>query len=1073
MAPLTELSVNLPGKTRANNPNGLGTNSSKIRPASLLVDEQPSSLPSTSAIQSMLKNTTELGNIGSYVAKATKLPHQPSGTIGHPREHRLHRPIAPYSSDHPAGHHNSHRRYHQPHYHQFEQSLRHNASLSTHRDHSLASDKQYRRSGSLTPSSSLNSRRISFQPSLRSIRSYGHAASRPPSPRAYPSRLKRPGYRPSSPAASSEFNRSDGVIHATVHRAYSTRTASPLSTSSQRRTPAVWNHAINRSDPLLHHHRTVPMSRKHDGNRSPPFLRYEPLRRSPLGSDRSSVIVKARAPNGSGSSSSGEGARTKTPLFYDYSEAFEKESFHHTAKRSSMFVARPPPQSDGSSEGYQTDMTNTSDTFAKYADSSTASKITTSERAIVKAEYPSSLRPISPGLKQESSERNKETLDTDSESNINHRLPAKFSEDQDVDMQRPHGPKLPSDLAPSFERLLELPPNTSKSIDTSEVSPASHTDLEYPSSAYNPTPKMIKTAALNMRLSSSSSGSQYSTSVNSKHNRMSNPLAIQVPTVAYERQPKALSVSFNHLATFQYGTTDMELQPRAASLDTRLRPDPCQIFSPVPERSMSSRDSRDRFSRIFSAGDDLAKRDLFTNALSNKKASMTIQQYLRDKKSHSPNASPTTTKDLPPLPNDPPAVPDKGKGRETDETLAILSANEHLQGATQVQDKDQGVLAVSVWERLAGLSELPRPGIPPRFSSIARNSLLDRPGPSHFNPDSILSQKSSAEPQPRMFPLTKRNSSLVHAMKELPPLPLEPVSSIAPPKTPSPLELPHRFTPLLPADWLDTVVADIQDSAVIDHTKRSKVVARNGTPDPTFKTASSFEHASTASAASTKPWNLDASYPWGGTPPKLEVSIPRSTEDPAQEVQKLPRFRLKFHRSSTLGTGGKLMKSRPPNIEVRPLPATISTPIQTRFMEGPANVGSAAPSITLVPPSPGLKIEAQSFFSDGSSQKRRKSSLKKGISQLRGMVSRNTSTDEMRGLEKGRSTSALGQSRASKHSSKRSLTIPNDGSRHKGRKWKILGRFKSWFHRYEDRIKVWHSRFGFQKHQSHAFSANV
>lgn len=1069
MAPLTELSVNRPGKTRQISLNGLSTNSGKVRPASLALSEQPSSLPAASAIQSMLKNTTELGDIGSYVTKATKLPRQRSTTIGHSRDHQHHRPRAPSSSAYAPGNHISERRYHQPRCDHREHSLRHNPSLrETNRDHSLTSDSQDQRSDSLTQSSSLNSRRLSVHPSLRSIRPYGHPAPRPRSPLAYPSRLKRPGYRPSSPAFS-ELNRSDSALHTTVQRAYSTRTISPISTSSQRRAPTVWNHAFNRSDPLLYHHQAVPLSRRHDGNRSPPFVRRGPLRRSPLGSHRSSIIVKARAPPGSGSSSSGERAPSSTPLFYDYSEAFEKESFHHTAKRSSMFVARPTPRSDGSSEGYQTDVTNTSNTFAKYSNSSTESKAITPERNTAKAERPSSLRLISPGLKQESSERNKESFDTNMESTISQDLPISSSEEQSVATSGPDGANLPS------EQPLELSTSTSKLTDPFTVTSMSHSELRYPSSAYNPTPKVIKTATLSMRLSSSSSGSQYSTSVHSKQGQTSSLMTVQVPTMAYERQPKALSVSFNRLEDFHHEAADTEPQQRAASLDTRLRPDPCQIFAPVPERSMSSRDSRDRFSRIFSISDDFAKRDLFAGALPNKKAPMTIQQYLRDKKSHSPNVNPTTTKELPPLPNDSSPVPYKGKGRETDEALAILSANEKPKEASKLV-KDHDVPAVSAWERLAALSGFARPGIPPRYSSISRHSTLDQPGPSDSVRDSILSQKLSIEQQPRMFPLTKRNSSLAHAMKELPPLPLEPVISIPPPQTPSPLELPYRFTPLMPQDWLDTAVADIQDSAKIEQAAGVMEIAKQETPNRTFTTALSFEQAPTASPASARPWNLDASYPWVGTPPKLEVSVPQTTEVLVPDVQKLPRFRLNFHRSSTLGSGGKLMKNRPPNIKVAPLPATTSTgmtPVQTRFTEGPANVQSAAPSIALVPPSPGFKIEAQSFFSDDSSQKRRKGSLRRRFSQIRGMAMRTASTDDIRGLERGRSTSALGRSGASKRSSKQSLTNPNDKSRYKSRKWKILEKVKSWFQRHEARIKLWRSRSTSRKHQSHALSANL
>ncbi|KAI4227278.1 MAG: hypothetical protein L6R36_002547 [Xanthoria steineri] len=1069
MAPLTELSVNRPATTRQISLNGFSTNSGKGQPASLSLSEQPSSLPAASSIQSMLKNTTELGDIGSYITKATKLPRQRSTTIGRSRDYHHHRPRAPYPADHAPGNHASQRHYHQPPYNHSERSLRHNPSLGTSRDHSLTSDTQDQRSDSLTQSSSLNSRRLSVHPSLRSIRPCGHPAPRPRSPLAYPSRLKRPGYRPSSPAFS-ELNRSDSALHTTVQRAYSTRTISPNSTSSQRRAPAVWNHAFNRSDPLLYHHQALPLSRRHDGNRSPPFVRRGPLRRSPLGSHRSSIIIRARPTPGSGSSSEGELAPSSPPLFYDYSEAFEKESFHHTAKRASLFAARSTPQSDGSSEGYQTDVTNTSNTFAKYSNSSTENKAITPERNTAKVEQPSSSRLISSGPKQDLTERDKDSLGTNLELTVSQVLPITPLEEQSVATSGPDGVNPPS------EQLLELSTSASKRIDPFTLTPASHNELRYPSSAYNPTPKVVKTATVSMRLSSSSSGSQYSTSVHSKQGQTTNHMAVQVPTMAYERQPKALSVSFNRLEDVHHAVADIELQQRAASLDTRLRPDPCQIFAPVPERSMSSRDSRDRFSRIFSISDDLAKRDLFTGALPNKKAPMTIQQYLRDKKGHSPNGNPTTTKELPSLPYDSSPVTYNGKGRETDEALAILSANEKPKEVSKLPDKDHDVPTVSAWERLAALSGLARPGIPPRYSSISRHSTMDQPGPSHSVRDSILSQKPSIEQQSRMFPLTKRNSSLAHAMKELPPLPLEPVIPIPPPQTPSPLELPYRFTPLMPQDWLDTAVADIRNSAKIDRVAGAKKIAEQENPNRTLKTALSFEPAPTASPASARPWNLDASYPWVGTPPKFEVSVPQTTEDRVPDVQKLPSFRRNFRRSLNLGNGGKLIKNRPSNIKPVHLPATTSngmTPVQTRFTEGHANVQSAAPSIALVPPSPGLKIEAQSFFSDDSSQKRRKGSLRRRFSQIRGMAMRTASTDDIRGLEKGRSTSALGRSGASKRSSKQTLTNPNVKSRYKSRKWSILDKVKSWFQRHEDKIKLWRSRFATRQHQNHPISANL
>lgn len=924
----------------------------------------------------------------------------------------------------------------------------------------MSSETQDHPSDSLTQASSLKSRRLSVHPSLRSIRPYGRPAPRPRSPFAYPSRLKRPGYRPSSPAFS-EVNRSDSALHTGLHRAYSTRTTSPQSTSSLKIVPAVWNHGLNRSDPVLQHYQAVPLSRRHDRNRSPPILRRRPLRRSPLGSHRSSIISKSQVPSGSSlSSASGQGPPS-TPLFYDYSEAFEKESFHHTASRSSLFMARSLPQSDGSSEGYQTDATNTSNAFAKDSSSSTDSKAITPERVTVKTKRPSPLTLVPQLMKQHPTEQHKESQGANFESTISKDAFITPPEEQQM---QPFAVKDRDRDNESSSQTSELTSSKEEMVDPFTGPPPVHNELQYPPSAYNPAPNIIKTATLSMRFSSSSSGSQYSTSVHSGKHQTSNAMAIKVPSMVYDRQPKALSVSFNRLQTASHEAVDAEPQQRAASLDTRVRPEPYEILAPVPERSKSSRDSRDRFSRILSISDDFGKRDIFS-VNPNKKAPMTIQQYLRDKKSHSPNTVASATKELPRLPDEASSIPDKGKSKEVDEPFAIGLASEQPNDSEKLLNHDQSAMAVNALEQLAAINEFIRPGIPPRYSSISRDSAVDQPRPSHSIRASILSQQRSIE-QPRIFALPKRNSSLFQTMKELPPLPVEPVVAILPPQTPSPLELPHRFTPLMPENWLDTAVADIKDTPKSTHATVSEEVVQHQTPTRAFNVGVNTGGSSTASPASARPWNLDASYPWAGTPPKLEMSIPQVPHGPSPEVEKLSRFRLKFHPSSAPGNGAKLMKNRPLNIKVIPSPVTKSgsTPVQTRFVEGIENVQPATPAISLMPPSPGMMIEAQSFFSDDSSQKRRKRSLRRRFSQIRGMAMRTASSDDVRGSHPGRSTPAQGLSEDSKRSSKRSSAKVDEYTQNRSRRRKIFNRVKSWFHRHGAQIKKWCRTFDPRKH---------
>ncbi|KAL8703755.1 MAG: hypothetical protein Q9201_003053 [Fulgogasparrea decipioides] len=723
-----------------------------------------------------------------------------------------------------------------------------------------------------------------------------------------------------------------------------------------------------------------------------------------------------------------------------------------------MFAARQVPQSDSSSEGYQTDVTNTSITLAKGGSPSKESKAITPERIAMKGKPPSPLRFVSQIVKQEPAVDNKAGV-TATIHPVISRKPVINLPEQLVVASQSNEDKSPT------EALVALPSGEERMADPFTVVSTPPSQPRVPPAAYDPAPKLVKVAAVNIRLSSSSSGSQYSTSAHSGQDPTSGSLAIKAPQVAYERQPKALSVNFNRLESVRHEVVDAEPQPRAASLDTRVRPEPCQIFAPVPERSMSSRDSRDRFSRILSIGEDFGKRDLFTNLQPNKKAPTTIQQYLRDKKSHSPKCKIAASKELPPLPDDPPPVPDKGKEKEFIEPRVQDTIGQPHNAQESFQQGNDAYSTFRI-EHLAALAGFERPGIPPRYSSISRNSLMDLPGLAQSVRASLLSQKSSIDDQPRRLAITKRNSSLFQSMKELPPLPKDagmPISkdaivSIPPPQTPSPLELPCSFIPLMPKEQLDAAVADMADDS------KSKIVVTTHisiqqTPPRTVNVGFKSEQP-TDSPASARPWNLDTSYPWAGTPPKLEVNIPQASRDSMPETEKLPRFKLRIHRSSVLGYGGKLTKHRPPNLTVVHPPATSTqiTPNQTRFTEGLGDGPTESPSTALVPPSPGFNVEAQSFFSDDSSHKQPKGSLRKRLPQIKGMAMRVASSEHVRGLDRGPAGSARGCGWPQERNSKEHPTLSDDQSHPKTGRRKLLDKVKSWFHHYQSKVRQWRGR---------------
>ena len=226
------------------------------------------------------------------------------------------------------------------------------------------------------------------------------------------------------------------------------------------------------------------------------------------------------------------------------------------------------------------------------------------------------------------------------------------------------------------------------------------------------------------------------------------------------------------------------------------------------------------------------------------------------------------------------------------------------------------------------------------------------------------------------------------------------------------------------------------------------------------------------SSPRSQPWNLDDSYPWTSQSPKLEVTMPQKSDvSLAQSSSAMPRFKLKVQRasSSTVGTTRILKQGQPsemplpaefdvsndlfrpnpfgrksrPSITIGQENSSQSLHLQTRFKESfeqPSATFAISPTITLVPPSPGLNFEARSFFSDDSSQIRSRSSLRKRLSQLRAMASRNTMSEDGRSYD-----SAVLRSRASGRISKQSVRTAENMSRFKSVRFKVAEKVKGWF----------------------------
>lgn len=158
-----------------------------------------------SGLNSMLKNTTETGDIGVFSIKPSRLPrHAVKSTVGN---------APPKSLD--GNHTDPHNR---------RQSLpdvrfsnipsavvgrkplpSNNRDITSDvapSEGSRLSEDADRRSSSYTPSSTSGLKRVASRKSYTSLKSQTdqNPTQRPRSPFPYPARLKRPGFRPSSPA---------------------------------------------------------------------------------------------------------------------------------------------------------------------------------------------------------------------------------------------------------------------------------------------------------------------------------------------------------------------------------------------------------------------------------------------------------------------------------------------------------------------------------------------------------------------------------------------------------------------------------------------------------------------------------------------------------------------------------------------------------------------------------------------------------------------------------------------------------------------------------------------------------
>ncbi|CZR50606.1 uncharacterized protein PAC_00480 [Phialocephala subalpina] len=316
----------------------------------------PSSVPK--GLESMLKTTTETGDIGMFSIKPSRVPQSPNtprrmgNGFNELRMPKTRQPFQPYGVPMVDD------RRRLPSYARDNSSDVHSmyetSSQKSARSASRAFDDPDYRSYSMTQTS-YTSYTLSNHRSYASLRSQPDGngiVQRPRSPFAYPTRLKRPGFRPSSPALTDggavDYSRRVEIDRAPYGPGQNT--ASPSSLYAQRRKPPLSLRAEgNRSTPSLLSQPSpprrsssplVPRQNGFSGNdwqrRNVTISGNTSPARSTL-SRASTVNLHATAPVHSVTTAPGK-LHPPSPLYYDYTEDFEVE----VCTQSEAFG--PPPQ---------------------------------------------------------------------------------------------------------------------------------------------------------------------------------------------------------------------------------------------------------------------------------------------------------------------------------------------------------------------------------------------------------------------------------------------------------------------------------------------------------------------------------------------------------------------------------------------------------------------------------------------------------------------------------------------------------------------------------------------------------
>ena len=871
---------------------------------------------------------------------------------------------------------------------------------------------------------------------------------RPRSPFAYPTRLKRPGYRPSSPALSLSRSAHSGD----VDRGSGTRTVSPASMYNMQRGAGPWQQVVNRSDPTLRYY--PPMQ-------GLPTSRGSTPRPAPsAGSVASSIRLSQVAVHYPGAWPVTPAA-TPPPLFYDYSEAFEEQTKPaeqtHVHRISVSIITSPVALVDDGQSRYWENPRNTESEIivelpsgnlpapivelnVSRSENSRPNSVTSQNYAKIDVKpapqpkpaeisVPSppdldSAVPRSPSLKKGNGSVGKVTMPSTQAGPV----PSDYIQDQTAKT---------SDVRDFQATEFTEPIETTETVN----------DLDQEESSQVASTGSVQSSFHGEILEDSTEPTSRADTAEASTDGPPRTPINQTHSTEYLGGPPESQES-------HYSRTPISVERTSADFP--------EIVAPTPERSIISLSNRERFSKILGLEQGPHEQDIvspFWSRLSN--SGYAVDPQLDDDDAGLQRVSPT------PTPRH--SIIEENNFDDDDDDDQVKHGI--MEAFERSNNSRYGNIASSTPTNVR-LSH--------RKTVVNAGQTIEAKNETILRPSTILEDEvqeadygsSSKDPKPID----------VYQSSTTPPLSIK---AFAPPKNTSQLDLPFAFTPLIQPSSEDGSSVDL-DTTTSSFVKRAE--SGKETADPTSSVVGpEIDRVSTASPAASRPWNIDASYTWDDEePPKLDVIMPLREPEPSQTGDKFPKFKLRIHRASSSTAASKLTKKNRSSDDTMPsviassvdmlksaslrrlqkprpsiAPGDLNSshdiintsPMQTRFIERFEQPSLASPGISLVPASP---TDVRSFFSDDSSQGHAKGSLRKRISEFRARNnSRANSVDHVTSQDRGLLNSTCGIRGRTSRQDQTTTTGLSPASPDRPLRWSFLTRLRSWFSRRENGIRQW------------------